>query len=451
MSLTTRVGLAGTALTLTCVGSVYAAGETAGNDDMAQRLAAAEAKIAAMEAAQNENWLTEQRATEIRGLVQDVLADADTRASLLQTGMTAGYDNGAVIGSADGNNLLRINVLLQPRFIYNSNDSDSEDQRYGFEVTRAKLVLSGHVVDPSWYFMISNNFGNNSVLSSGIGDPLTGSDSREGLGNAYVGKDFGNGLKLQMGSMKAPLLREDLVDAQYQLAVERSTVNYLYTAGYVDGIQLSWESDKFRVAGMFSDGMRTGNTIWSAPDTDFAFTARGEFLVSGNWEQFHQFTSPKGTETGIMIGAAVHYQSGESDTLADGVDVFVLTVDASAQFSGWNLYGAINYANIDTDVPGASTLTPFGWVVQGGFYLDETWEIFGRYEFNDSDTPGLDNLNVITVGVNKYFAGQNVKWTTDVGYSFDSIEISSDITGLREDEGGSDGQFIIRTQRQLQF
>src|SRR5262245_4695897 len=121
MSLTTRVGLAGTALTLTCVGTVYAAGET--NDDLAQRLAAAEAKIAAMEAASNQNWLTEQRATEIRGLVQDVLADADTRASLLQSGTTAGYDNGAVIGSADGNYLLRTNVLLQPRFIYNSNDS----------------------------------------------------------------------------------------------------------------------------------------------------------------------------------------------------------------------------------------------------------------------------------------------------------------------------------------
>ena len=104
MSLTTRVGLlaGAAALTLTGISNARPAGETS-NDDVAQRLAAAEAKIAAMEAAQNQSWLTEQRASEIRGLVQDVLADADTRASLLQTGMTAGYDNGAVIGSADGN------------------------------------------------------------------------------------------------------------------------------------------------------------------------------------------------------------------------------------------------------------------------------------------------------------------------------------------------------------
>src|SRR4051812_5789090 len=102
MSLKTRVGLlaGATALTLT---SVSFAGPATGNDDLAQRLAAAEAKIASMEAATNQNWLTDQRASEIKGLVQDVLADADTRASLLQAGATAGYDNGFIISSTDGN------------------------------------------------------------------------------------------------------------------------------------------------------------------------------------------------------------------------------------------------------------------------------------------------------------------------------------------------------------
>ena len=38
----------------------------------------------------DENWLTQQRADQIKGLVQDVLADADTRASLLQGGAMAG-------------------------------------------------------------------------------------------------------------------------------------------------------------------------------------------------------------------------------------------------------------------------------------------------------------------------------------------------------------------------
>ena len=153
MSSTTRVGLlaGATALTLT---SVSIGAPATGNDDMAQRLAAAEAKIAAMEAAQNQNWLTEQRADEIKGLV-----DADTRASLLQSGATSGYDNGFILSSTDGNWLLRLNFLMQQRFIWNHIDNDdigfideSEDaDRYGFENTRSTLRLSGHVVNPSWF------------------------------------------------------------------------------------------------------------------------------------------------------------------------------------------------------------------------------------------------------------------------------------------------------------
>src|SRR5688500_14682619 len=113
MSLMTRVGLAhmvsgAAALTLTGV-SLGGPASQGANDDLAARLAAAEAKIAAMEAAQNQNWLTEHRANEIRGLVQDVLADADTRASLLQAGVASGYDDGFVISDSAGDWLLRTN------------------------------------------------------------------------------------------------------------------------------------------------------------------------------------------------------------------------------------------------------------------------------------------------------------------------------------------------------
>ena len=50
--------------------------------------------VAELKAASDDDWLTERRAQEIRGLVEDVLADADTRASLLQDGMTAGLGSG---------------------------------------------------------------------------------------------------------------------------------------------------------------------------------------------------------------------------------------------------------------------------------------------------------------------------------------------------------------------
>jgi hypothetical protein len=62
----------------------------------------AELRSTVQEFQAGDDWLTQQRADEIRGLVRDVLADADTRASLLQDGMTAGWDKGFFLGSADG-------------------------------------------------------------------------------------------------------------------------------------------------------------------------------------------------------------------------------------------------------------------------------------------------------------------------------------------------------------
>jgi hypothetical protein len=422
------------ALTLTGISNARPAGETS-NDDVAQRLAAAEAKIAAMEAAQNQSWLTEQRASEIRGLVQDVLADADTRASLLQTGMTAGYDNGAVIGSADGNWLLRTNVHIQERFIYNNQDtgdSDLESDRYGFEPTRVQFFLTGHVVDPSWYYHIRIN---------------TGAQDQDGLIYGYIGKDFGNGLKVQMGAMQSQLLREDIVATQYQLAVERSTVNYMFNAGYIDGVQVSWEGDKFRVFGQVSDGAFTGNTPWQFPDTEWAVTGRFEFLFSGNWNQFNDFTSPRGSEGGIMAGAAIHYQAGEDGTLTEDIDAFTLTADLSWESNGWNLFGAVMYS--DTD---AADNNPLGVVVQGGWYWDDTWELFGRLEWTDFDSPGTDDFGIFTIGVNKYFASHNNKMTLDVGYGFETIPFGLAVTGTRGDlSSDDDGQIILRYQWQILF
>ena len=441
---TTRVGLLAGAAALTLTGVSY--GSPAGegtNDDMAARLAAAEAKIAAMEAAQSQDWLTEQRAAEIRGMVQDVLSDADSRASLLQGGMTAGYDTGNpgfMISDSAGNWLLRTNFLMQQRFIWNHNEDDASDgDRWGFENTRSKFILSGHVVNPDWYYLVDINVG------SGSG--------RQGTLNAYLGHNYGDGWRIQMGSMKAPLLREELVEAQYQLAVERSVTNYLFTAGYADGLMVNYRGDAFQVFGMLSDGANTGQTIWSTVDTEYAFTARGEFKVAGNWEQFRDFTSNAGDdgETGVLVGGAIHYQKGESGTAAPEPEIFLLTLDGSAEFAGLNLFGAFVYSDVDSGIAGATDASPWGLIFQGGFYLTDNWEIFGRYELTDFDASGVDDLSAITLGVNYYFAGHNAKWTTDLGFGLDPVPTAANITGWQSDAADEDGQIVLRTQWQILF
>ena len=50
-------------------------------------------EIDELRAATRDDWLTERRADEIRGIVQDVLADADTRASFQTDGLIAGWSD----------------------------------------------------------------------------------------------------------------------------------------------------------------------------------------------------------------------------------------------------------------------------------------------------------------------------------------------------------------------
>ncbi len=455
MNLTKQVGLVVGAAALALTGGSFAdTTADANNKDLKAQVAELRAEMAQMRAQQNDNWLTEQRADEIRGLVQDVLADADTRASLLAQGVTAGYDNGAVISSADGNWSLRTNIHMQQRFVWNDQDEGAvagaiDEDRYGFENTRTKFILTGNVVNQDWIYKVEINVGSPSGT-------MSAADGRAGTGDAYLGYKYGDGLTVLLGTMKAPLLREELVASQYQLLVERSNVNYFYTASRVDGVALDYLGDQFHVMAMLSDGMRTGGSVWSTQDTDFALTARVEWLAMGNWDQFHDFTSPNGSERGVMVGGALHYQTSEDVGTpgAPDTDVLVLTGDVSVEYDGWNAFAALVYTSVDFPTP-TLDVDQTAIVVQGGYYLSDNWELFGRYEWSDFDlvtVPVTQDLSIFTIGATRYFSGHNAKWTTDIGIGFDEVSVApANITGFRVDDVGEDGQVVIRSQVQIMF
>lgn len=455
-----RVGLLACAAALTLTGGSFADTDEATNNDLRARIAELESRLAAVEATEDEAWLTEQRADEVRGLVQDVLADADTRASLLAQGMTAGYDDGAVIASADGNWMLKTNLLMQQRYVINiGNDSPAvaplDDDRWGFENTRTKFILTGNVVNPQWFYRVDINVGTASLLEIDILE--FSESSREGTLNAYIGYDLENGFKILVGSMKNQVLREEMVESQYQLLTERSFVNYLYSTGYVDGVALDYMGDTFHFNTSYNDGANTGQTLWSDADTDFGFSFRGEYLFMGNWGQFDDQTSPSGEESGLMAGFGLFYESGESDTIFDDIDLLVLTGDVSWEFGGGNVFFGIIYHSLDLPL-GLPSIDSIGVVVQGGYYLADTWEIFGRYEWSDLDIPTVSDVNLFTIGVNKYFAEHNAKWTTGISVGFDPIlgvdaiaGTKFPLSGYSADPAGEDGQVTIRSQLQILF
>ncbi len=90
--------------------------------------------------------------------------------------------------------------------------------------------------------------------------------------------------------------------------------------------------------------------------------------------------------------------------------------------------------------------------VEGGWDRGINADV-GRYEWSDFDSPGVADLSVVTVGVVRYYNGNLLRWTTDVGVGLNPVDpaFASPRLGWRADAPGEDGQVVVRSQLQLLF
>ncbi|MDG2423875.1 MAG: hypothetical protein P8M22_07845 [Phycisphaerales bacterium] len=426
------------------------------------------------------DWLTEQRSEQIKELVQDVLADADTRSNLMGSGLMAGWSDGFFLASADGRFRLNIGALVQTRLMVNILDSsqgaagDEDSTRYGFENTTTRFNLGGYVFSDTDFF-IEMGFGRTDPYGY-VADPREfGTRLYEG----WIRQRLTDNIAVKAGLFKLPFTREFLVYEGLQLAVDRSLLDMRLGLGRSQGIELDMVFGPVRTQVAYTDGssavffFRNTDVLvppWAAYrlDTEWAGTGRLEWLIAGEWEQFRQFTSPTHEEFGMMLGVAGHGQSQERDrtTTFSKAELYGVTADLSVDFGGASAFASVIYEHqINPDGGNVvDSIDYWGVVVQGSFYVDPKWEIYTRYqiggpfnqELNDpEDVPPLDTqgVSILTVGVNWYIDGQDVKWTTDFGVSFDPITgfMTVDQSGWRTDPDNHHAQFLIRSQLQLMF
>lgn len=456
MSLTNKFGLVAGTTALAIAGSAFG-GVESDNDALAQ-IAELKQELAELKQQNGQDWLTEQRSSEIRGIVQDVLADADTRTSLQSSGAMAGYNNGFFLASPDGNFSLKVGGQIQIRWVMNS--AKDQNTLWGFENRRTKLDFQGNVFSKDWTYRVRSNFSNE---VAGVSD----------LEFAYVEKAMDNGMSIRVGQFQAPWLREVLVDSSMQLAAERSVVSQLFSQGYSQGIQWGMESDSFRInAGLFdgiggannfsANSYNSRNTSWNNSPTNYAVAARADFKLSGDWSQFDDFSSFKGEEAGMMAGAAVLYQrsNGNNNAATAGSKVFGITGDFTWDFGGASLFASGVWVQNKPKDAGDKT-SPWGVTVQGGYFISEDLELFGRYEYlnynvkDNNNNQNVDKYNGVTFGVNYFFA-KGVKFTTDFSWNLKSLsgtntDAALNGVGFRQDINNEKNQWALRAQLQLLF
>jgi outer membrane murein-binding lipoprotein Lpp len=508
MTMIRTTGLLTGAMTLALTGIAGAADNDNASIDALRaelnELRAQNNSLSARVDAQDTEWLNEERASEIRGIVQDVLADSQSRTSLQDSGMMAGYKagKGFFLSNADGSFSLNVSGQLQTRWVFNNNPDpvtgvsdagvletdNTEEQNWGFQVRRAHIRFQGNVIDPSWTYAINGAF---EGPQNAFNEPTNGGTFE--FQEAYIAKELENGITITLGQFKTPWLREELVESSNQLAVERSVINEIFTQDRAVGIMASWNNDDWNIAASYNNGQRTAigqgqrYTNFSDNQTNWAFSARGEWKLSGDWSDFDSFTSSPGDEQAMMVGVAAMGQRYNENSQPinlgpvlpgglsslDGTTVWGITADFSAKFGGFSLFASGVWQNYDPGAPNSSSYNPWGLVVQGGYSLNDQWEIFARYEEGNASTEDLygadtvaglnnqalstlvtegGNPSILTLGAN-YFINDNVKFTVDWGINFgkalDLFSSADSDTGWESSAGSS--QWVIRAQLQLLF
>lgn len=490
------------------------------NDELLKRIerleasnAALTSEIATLRKADGEEWLSEERAGQIRAIVTDVLADSATRTSLQSSGMSAGWNDGFFLRSEDDRFRLEVGGLIQTRYIYgyipNGTSgvstgnaltiADNLEARSGFDLPNTQLDFRGHVFGSQFSYRLRGQFSN--LRESLIGAaPIANIGPGSGtfrLLDAWIRAEVSDGIALRAGQFRLPFAREQLVDDDRQLAVSRSTIVDHLGLGYSQGIEAQLVSDDLRLMAAVSNG-GTDNTFgiikgagsdplnssWMTDRVDWAVTGRAEWKFAGEWSQFSSMTSPPGDSFAFLLGVGAHAQSGDPDVgLGPNAqkpnDWLALTVDASAMFGGSTLFGSFTYAYMDSGsasilgggnfgppvTSDIGTVNAWGAVVQGSMYFDPKIEAFVRMEVGGVDlqklgtlTPSgagtLDRGNIFavsTIGFNWYIDGEDLKFTSDVGFAWDSVDgvWTNQASGWRASQDQS--EIVFRMQLQMAF
>ncbi len=450
--ITTTTLLAG-AMALGLSGQAAAA-ESSSEASLRSEVAQLRAEMAQIRKQQSEDWLNERRAEEVKGLIREVLNDADTRATLLEDGVLAGHDGKKFfLKSADDKFKLNIGGQFQLRYIVGiQGDNGTADGQvtstdHGFQIRRLKLILSGHAFTKKFkykFVLVTNRNGGNAIWED----------------DAWIQYEFMDDFYVKAGNQKIPFLREELLSSSRQLAVDRSTVTEFFTQNRAIGVNLIYKGfDIVHLQGGFFAGANTNIIDFNNPaEADVNLTGRVDAKVFGDWKAAKDYSAWEGTETSLFVGGAFSYQSGGAATSTVGNEYIGWTVDGLFKTGPFSINAAYMGAHLSDISP---SRTPQGFLIQGGYFvIPDKLQPYLRYEFLDQDgTAPNDNINIITGGFNYYFEKHALKFTADVVYvisgnsdqrirPFGASDFSD---GLGFGTFSGEGNVVFRTQLQFLF
>jgi len=395
------------------------------------------------------------------------------------------------------NSSMRISVLSQARYMVSQRNagfiSPSSETTYGFSLPRTRISFDGSIVSSQFNYRVSLDFGDAELSRGrGTGPPLTGSTGTPRLLDAYAQYNFAGkneGYYLKIGQFKNIVLTEEAVASEYQLAIDRSMVSEILGPGYTQGVGFGFVGDSYAWEMSITDGGRylgsreTDNTAFNdVNEADMAVGFRYDWKFKGSWDQFADFTSFQGGNSGSKIGGGFLYQfhgqtnpggqiPGFIGSNVESTQVITWTLDYQYESDGWNFFAAYIGQWVDWELSTATLgVLQNAVVLQGGWFIDDQTEFYARLDTlwldkafrNGFGTPNGYITRIGTVGVNYYIVPEShaAKLSFDASYAFDSLFAlavgAGDSIGLPDPSttgflGLTDHEFVLRLQLQLMF
>ncbi|MGH7131829.1 MAG: hypothetical protein ACREJO_07795 [Phycisphaerales bacterium] len=383
---------------------------------------------------------------QVRATVREMLADAETRSSLLEGGGTAGHNGrNFYLASGDGNFVMNFFAYTQLRYMVHFSDNtnpggtpstpsgDSFDS--GFTNNLTVVGIFGNFLSPAWEYVVSvqmsDNSGSNVAPVTPGGAPTTTGGGGAFLYDGYISYKFDQNAKFQMGQYKSHFMREASLGDTTLMAANRSVLESAFGQGRSQGVSAIWTSDAFFAALDFNDGFRTANTNWnSTAESDYNVGGRFNWRFAGSDDQLRDYTSMPGDPFGGCVGGAVAYAQGLNDPasvigvppVSTKYGYLTYTVDAQVEGGGFGAYAAFTGANTDQRDPAGNNLNNYGGALQGNWRFHKDWEVFCRGDWIQMDSAQVNiapvtgqrrDMFFVTPGINYYIAGQAAKVTLD--------------------------------------
>lgn len=356
---------------------------------------------------------------------------------------------------------VRVSWEVQARYVFNHAAAGGtptlDENTGGFQLRRARLVFTGSLPAQHVSFRVRPTY-----------DRALGNLQ---LDDAWVAWKSARGWSLQAGQFKPLFLREENVSGFQQLTAERSYAADYFTLDYTQGVEVAWAGRRLRPSLAVHDGSYGANTDFTSDRTDFAVAGRLEWLLGGEWRQLADYDGWSGEGRALLVGVAIDYEHGESDTTRAVPSVVKYTVDVTAKARGTGLAAAIYGQRFDVgqlgplpaNLPAAHQ---WGLMVQGGlFAVRDRLELFGRYERMDFDgvyyrnagdvvQSGSRNLATsalagVTAGATWFARRHSAKLTMDVVYVPDPVPVRDTAGDLVRSDG--ERQIAVRAQAQFRF